>query len=281
MGGASKLILRTGAVLKGAVIGSTVSGASNTLVLQGSGKLFNRFQNFNELAAQGSGAWTLDGDGTFGSATVGAGTLRVGDAGHKTARIVIDGPAANQGLIDVGGGVLNITGAVTGSGSVEISGGTLRLASSFNENVAFTGAGGVLQLAKSPTYHGTISGFAAGDKLNLASILFASGATTATFTDDGSHAGGVLTVSNGSQTARITLAGDYTGATFTIGKGSNGGTTVVEAGAGGAPAAADALVGAMAALGGGGVDRWAPGHASDTAASPLLRLFHGGGRASG
>ncbi|HZZ90673.1 MAG TPA: hypothetical protein VFE13_20285, partial [Caulobacteraceae bacterium] len=182
--GANKLTLQTGAELVGKVIGSTASGATNTLVLQGAGLADNAFQNFGALQVQGPGVWTLDASGAFGTLSVGGGTLQVGDATHTATKITFGGAVFNKGVISVAGGVLSFVQKVTGTGSAAIAGGTLAFASTFEEAVAFTGSG-VLQLGASQLYHGTIGGFAVGDTLDLRDIGFASGATTATFTDDG------------------------------------------------------------------------------------------------
>jgi hypothetical protein len=248
--GANKLVLQTGSVLKGGVVGSTASGATNALVLHGAGKVFNRFQNFSSVQMQGPGTWTLDGFGTFGDGTVSAGTLQVGDASHTAARIVIDGAVVNKGVLAVGGGVLSVIGGVTGSGSAAISGGALKFGASFNENVAFTGTSGVLQLARSRSYSGTISGFVAGDSLDLTDIGFSKTKTTATFVDNGSHTGGVLTVTDGTHAAHITLAGDFTSSTFTASGDGHGGTKVIDPHVGAAAKPKDVLplISAMAGM---------------------------------
>ncbi len=75
--GASTLTLETGSALIGDAIGSTASGATNALILEGHGTANNNFDNFNTLDVQANGNWTLGGDSTFGATTVSSGTLVV------------------------------------------------------------------------------------------------------------------------------------------------------------------------------------------------------------
>ena len=68
--GANTLTLETGSTLNGDAIGSTASGATNALILQGNGTANNNFDNFNTLNVQANADWRLGGDSTFGAATV-------------------------------------------------------------------------------------------------------------------------------------------------------------------------------------------------------------------
>ena len=73
--GAHTLTLQTGSVLNGAVEGSAASGATNALILQGTGTDNNNFTNFNTLTVQATGTWTLGGTSAFGTGEVQTGTL--------------------------------------------------------------------------------------------------------------------------------------------------------------------------------------------------------------
>jgi hypothetical protein len=77
--GANILTLETGSTLNGDAIGSTASGATNALVLQGHGTANNNFDNFNTLDVQANAAWALGGDSTFGATTVSGALLVEGD----------------------------------------------------------------------------------------------------------------------------------------------------------------------------------------------------------
>jgi hypothetical protein len=77
--GASTLTLETGSTLIGDAIGSTASGATNALVLQGHGTANNNFDNFNTLNVQANSNWTLGGSSTFGVTTVSGRLVVAGD----------------------------------------------------------------------------------------------------------------------------------------------------------------------------------------------------------
>jgi hypothetical protein len=77
--GANTLTLETGSTLIGDAIGSTASGATNALVLEGHGTANNNFDNFNTLNVQANGNWTLGGASTFGATTVSGRLVVAGD----------------------------------------------------------------------------------------------------------------------------------------------------------------------------------------------------------
>jgi hypothetical protein len=103
--GANTLTLQTGSTLTGDAKGSTASGATNALVLQGNGTANNNFDNFNTLDVQANASWTLGGDSTFGATTVSSGKLVV--AGDLSS-----GPAT---LGDPAGDLAQLMIASTGS----------------------------------------------------------------------------------------------------------------------------------------------------------------------
>ena len=128
-------------------------------------------------------------------------------------------------------GLLQLNGAVTGAGKVTIGDGTLEISNAnAAEAVRFTSTTGELLLDHSQTYTGTITGFSTstGTQLDLRDIGFNSSNTHATFVDNGSHTGGVLTVTDGTHTAHIKLTGNYTGSTFDVSDDSHGGTIVTD-----------------------------------------------------
>jgi outer membrane autotransporter protein len=122
--GTNTLVLHNGALLIGTAAGSTEAGATNNLVLQGSGTANNDFANFNSLNMGASDSvWVLNGNANVGTATIN-GRLEVGDAAHTSARLSgtvtvnSDGLLAGQGTIvgsvNVNGGVV-APGAITGT----------------------------------------------------------------------------------------------------------------------------------------------------------------------
>ncbi|MGA2290055.1 autotransporter outer membrane beta-barrel domain-containing protein, partial [Bradyrhizobium sp.] len=176
--GSNTLILQTGSVLNGDAVGSTVGGASNALVLQGTGSANNTFRNFSTLDVQASGLWALNGVSTIGTTTVDSGTLVVGDASHPGAALTspvtvnAGGALAGQGTLigDVtvlsGGAIapgaaspfttLNVTGnASFASGSfyqVNINGSTGQ-----SDKLAVSGTATLTGGSVQATYSGTLT----------------------------------------------------------------------------------------------------------------------------
>jgi hypothetical protein len=135
--GANMLTLQTGSTLSGDAIGSTASGATNALILQGQGTANNNFVNFNTLNVQASGTWTLGGNSTFGDTKVSTGTLSVTGM-LNSSTLEIDPGAA---FIDTG--AVTVTGAVTNAGALTINGVTMNVVSAGG---TFTQTGGTTTL---------------------------------------------------------------------------------------------------------------------------------------
>jgi PEP-CTERM motif len=119
--GTNTLTLQTGSTLTGAAFGSTTSGATNALILQGHGTANNNFVAFNTLNAQGSGTWTLGGSSTFGDTIVSTGTLAVSGALTSTTLEIQAGAQLNDT------GDVSVDGAVTNRGNLTISGVTMHV----------------------------------------------------------------------------------------------------------------------------------------------------------
>ena len=144
--------------------------------------------------------------------------------------LTINGAVNNSGLLTSIEGDLLIKGAVTGSGKAVIyGGGEIEFAgANSTQNVTFAaGASGLLTLDASKTFHGTISGFALNEAIDLADINF-SGSTTAVYTANAQNTGGVLTVKDGTSTANITLTGHYVQLNFDIQSDGHGGTLLID-----------------------------------------------------
>jgi autotransporter passenger strand-loop-strand repeat protein len=98
-----------------------------------------------------------------------------------------------------------------------ISGGTLQVNSggAISVNLAFAGSGGELILESPTLPTTTISGFAAGDTIQLAGVTYASGATVSVL------AAGVVTISDGGKAYKLDIAGATVGETdFQFSSGS-------------------------------------------------------------
>jgi hypothetical protein len=193
--GANTLTLETGSTLNGDAIGSTASGATNALVLQGHGTANNNFDNFNTLDVQANGNWTLGGDSTFGATTVSSGSLIVagdvsggattlGDPAGDVATLVIastgtwdilddsgiglGGPAPssilNSGLFEKtgGGGTSAIAPQLVNNGSILVSSGALDLERAVSGNGADTVSGASTLEFDSTVGGGQTAGFNGG-----------------------------------------------------------------------------------------------------------------------
>ncbi|HET6838424.1 MAG TPA: autotransporter domain-containing protein, partial [Bradyrhizobium sp.] len=111
--GANVLTLQTGSVLNGTAAGSTAMGATNALILQGTGTANNNFTNFTTLDVQG--AWSLSGTASFSNtATVESGST-LGGTGTISATngVTINGGGAIHGGALGGIGTLNTNGNLT------------------------------------------------------------------------------------------------------------------------------------------------------------------------
>ena len=140
--------------------------------------------------------------------------------------LVIAGAVANFGTLSAAGGKLTIDGAVTGPGIAMIAGtGTLEFGAASAENTSFTpGAARILILDQSSAFTGVVSGFAAGDAIDLTDLAFGSD-TALSYIDNGAG-GGVVTVGNAVQVVGLALLGQYAAAGFHA-QGDPGGGTLI------------------------------------------------------
>jgi hypothetical protein len=188
------------------------------------------------VQTSGSGALLLGGLTLAGGTLTGTstGTIAIGTSlnGAQTGAITVQSGAAVTGfgalggvaLIDDGnitaqGGRLILQTAVSGNGTATIAAGaTLEAAAGLTPSVIFAaGTSETLQLDTPTAVTGVLSGFAAGDVIDLRTIH----ATTMTFL------GGTLTLEDGTTAVdSLTFAGDYTLSDFTLAKDGHGGTDV-------------------------------------------------------
>ena len=97
--GTSTLILQTGSVLIGDAVGSTAAGATNKLILQGSGTVDNHFTGFNTLDVNASGAWVWNSNSAIDATTVNSGTLVVDNVLAGPVTVNSGGTLAGHGII--------------------------------------------------------------------------------------------------------------------------------------------------------------------------------------
>ncbi|WP_247682233.1 Ig-like domain-containing protein [Burkholderia sp. Tr-862] len=195
-------------------VDNTITGAGQL----GAGQL--TLVNEGTIVADGANALVID---TGTHAVANAGTLEATGSGG----LVIDSAVNNTGNLWANNGNLTIHGDVTGAGSATISGGaTLEFDGASAENTTFAdGAAGTLKLDHSAGFTGTVSGFGAGDALDLTDVLFGDH-TTLSFTANDTGTGGTLTVSDGAHTAQVALQGNLSGGSFQLSHDQGSGTVV-------------------------------------------------------
>jgi hypothetical protein len=151
------------------------------------------------------------------------------NSGTMTANagtLYLEGAVSNSGAITAAGGNIIVLGSISGPGSTSISSGTLEFDAPASTNVAFTGYG-TLKLANSQSFTGQISGFKAGELMDLADIGFGPG-TTLTYTPNNSNTGGTLMVSDGTHTANLSLLGQYMASSFAMSSDGHVGTYITD-----------------------------------------------------
>ncbi|MBI2752540.1 MAG: type I secretion C-terminal target domain-containing protein, partial [Betaproteobacteria bacterium] len=227
---------------------NTISGAGQL----GAGQM--TLVNAGMILANGSNALVID---TGTNVVTNSGTLEATGSGG----LVVDSALANTGSLWANGGNIILHGDVTGAGSATISGAaTLEFGAASDANVAFdAGAAGILKLDVSAAFTGTVSGFVAGDSLELGDIVYGSGVMVS-YTANDAATGGTLIVSDGTHTSQITIAGQYEAA----GMQSDGqGGTHVAYDAAAADHSMQGGIGNDILVGGGGNDAFAGGQGSD------------------
>ena len=169
-------------------------------IIQGAGSIYND---------QG-GTYSLTNNGTI-DAIYTANALTIATRKSVT----------NNGILEAKAGILIVSDPVTGTGSALITGGgTISFASTFNQAVTFQGANaGTLSLSQA--YAGKVTGFVAGDRIDLTNIGY-NASYTKVFTRTGAS-GGTLAIKNGATTvASLAFAGSYDASAFTLGNDGSG-----------------------------------------------------------
>jgi hypothetical protein len=195
-------------------VDNTISGAGQI----GAGQL--ALINEGVIDATGSQALVID---TGANTVTNSGVLEATGAGG----LVIDSALDNTGSVLAQGGDVTMKGAVTGAGTATISGSaTLEYGAASAEGASFaSGAAGTLKLDQSSSFSGVVTGFGAGDSLDLADIAFGPGATLG-YSQNTAGTGGTLTLSDGVHTASIALMGQYAAAGFQEGADAGGGSII-------------------------------------------------------
>jgi T5SS/PEP-CTERM-associated repeat protein len=223
IGGNSALMVYGNAAIGGAGVGQVTVGESaddnglfaliGTLSVGGTG----------QLMLGGANATVRGGviDIASGGVVSGAGTISGDGGGNKTVTLAsID----NDGSITASGGNLLLYGGVGGTGTLSVATGatmTLQAAVGEGQRLAFSpNARAVLNDPRA--FRGTITGFGAGDVLDVAGTT----ASNATWSD------GVLTLDTAFGPIRLNFAGSYASNAFIVQSDGLGGTYVLAGGNG-------------------------------------------------
>ena len=162
-----------------------------------------------------------------GAATFAGGVTVAGDGSLALAQATFNGDnvigavTVDTGLIDVGSGNLEFKRAIDGKGILELGDGVVvevDAAASATLTTDFAGAGATLALGAAKNFLSAISGFAAGDTIDLIDTV-ATGAMLET--------GDKLVIVDGSKAiATLSLNGDYAGDTFNVSSDGHGGSDI-------------------------------------------------------
>jgi hypothetical protein len=195
-------------------IGTSENGApggTGTVSVGGTAKFssdHSTYVNYGSSVTLAGGSFNVGNDGTLfveKTATV---------SGHGTLSSLLHGIVDN-GVITSSGGTLLVTGNINGSGALQIGSGSTMDINASRISVAsmnFLGTGDTLGLT-APVAGLTLTGFAAGDELNVAGV----DALSWNGTSD------VLTLSDlGQVVSHMTLSGVAAGATFHLSQNSAG-----------------------------------------------------------
>ena len=225
-------------------VDNNISGSGT--IGDGKGTLTLHNETGGTIDANVSGGSTLTLN--TGSTIINDGLLEATNGGN----LVIDDSVNNANLVVADGGTVTVGsgGAIGGTGTFEIKdSGVAEIVNSSEQNVSFAGIGTLL-LDDSQNYrNGVVSGFAAGDTIDLADLKY-----SATETDVWNSANGTLTISNGDAQAIIHLAGSYNQADFALTQDSGTGTdiTLPAAGVAAAISTGNIALAAQASFGGSG-----------------------------
>lgn len=139
----------------------------------------------------------------------------------------ISSALVNNGVVEVAGGRLTLTGEVSGKGTLQIDAGqTLEIegAVGSQQTVAFSTGKDTLVLDDAIAFAGRLSAFGAGDKLDFSSFDFST--ATIGFAENKKGTAGTLTISDATQHADLLLLGQYAASGFRLSGNGHGGSLV-------------------------------------------------------
>jgi hypothetical protein len=203
-----------------------------TGTVQGLNADFSGLGTWNLLGAQLTlaGLLTVDGALSITGAKVTAGSVAINAGAALSGSGTVTGTMTDDGTIKASGGLLTLSGAVGGTGLLQIGvGATLDVnLASDGETISFLDSTGTLVDHQVGTIGAAISGFVAGDTIDLSSLTFAPGAAA-------TIAGSVLTVTSGATSETLNLTGIGNATSFSVAADASGIGTDITIGAAPAP----------------------------------------------
>jgi len=219
---------------------ATITQVGSTAMLGGSGHSGDGIVNDGAInVGVAGGVFTIS---DFGFQN--AGTISVSNADELNLQVnyfdnisggslsgagTVVGNISNAGKIEAADGTLELQGAITGAGSLMIgAGATLELDGPVAplETTTFAGASAVLALTEPSSFTPGLSGFAAGDTIDLTKFAYSATGETVGFTENAANTQGTLTVTDGTQQTSITLFGQYIAAGFSLESDGHSGTAI-------------------------------------------------------
>ncbi|MDR6610159.1 VCBS domain-containing protein, partial [Pseudomonas synxantha] len=244
-------------VIFGGSADTVLTNADNTL--SGAGQLGAgqmMLINSGLILANGVNAMVID---TGSNAVTNTGVLEASGSGG----LVIESALVNSGSLWANDGNITVHGDASGAGSATISGSAmLEFGAASDQHVTFdTGAAGTLKLDVSAAFSGSVSGFAAGDKLDFGDVAFSAN-TQITYAANDTGTGGMLSVNDGAHVAQVAINGQYAAAGLQANAEGSGSELAYDA-----AAANHTMLGGLAndiLVGGAGDDLFFGGLGNDT-----------------
>ncbi|CAI8760678.1 VCBS repeat-containing protein [Pseudomonas sp. IT-P258] len=259
LSGGGQVVLSDSAqnVIFGGSADTVLTNADNTL--SGAGQLGAgqmMLVNSGLILASGMNALVID---TGSSAVTNTGVLQASGSGG----LVIESAVINSGSLWANDGNITVHGDASGAGSATISGSAiLEFGAASDQHVTFdSGAAGTLKLDVSTAFSGSVSGFAAGDKLDFGDVAFGAN-TQISYAANDTGTGGMLSVSDGAHVAQVALNGQYAAAGLQANTEGSGSELAYDA-----AAASHTMLGGQAndiLVGGAGDDLFFGGLGNDT-----------------